>query len=387
MIAYNHKILDDTRSRNASEEALQKNLITRQEHQAICSKYPGEFYSPNLFIRIGLFVLTAVISVMAFGVFALFFSGAAGGFVEMLGIFFSLIAYFVLERMAGVQKHFKSGVDDALIWVSAVSMLASIIILFDPLAPLAMSLLVCAFALYFAIRFVNAAMAAISFISLLAFAFYLALYLGTTGKIIAPFLLMALSFGAYLLVKKMENNYRFRYYELCFTTVELLALIGVYVSVNYLVVRELSEALFGLNLGQGDSIPGGWLFWMITIILPLIYLIVSFKRKDTLLLRVSLLLIAATIFTIQFYYHFLPADIVMLLGGAGAVLLAYGVSKYFAKGRNGITSAAPEVPSAGRLNLEALVIAEAFHVSSPNVEKGFEFGGGSGGGGGATGEY
>ena len=61
MIAYNHTTLDNLLLNEEATFALNHNLISKEEADAIEKAHPVDLYTPNLFIRIGLFLLTAVI--------------------------------------------------------------------------------------------------------------------------------------------------------------------------------------------------------------------------------------------------------------------------------------------------------------------------------------
>ena len=73
MIAYNHTSLDNLLINEEAKAALQDDLISKEEATNIGNKYPVNLYSPNLFIRIGLTLLTAIIVLMGFGLFCLLF--------------------------------------------------------------------------------------------------------------------------------------------------------------------------------------------------------------------------------------------------------------------------------------------------------------------------
>ena len=90
-----------------------------------------------------------------------------------------------------------------------------------------------------------------------------------------------------------------------------LSLITTYAAVNYFAVRELSNLLFDLHLPEGASIPGGWFFWLTTILIPPLYIFRALKTKDSLMLRTGLFLLTATIFTIRYYYSVAPVEVVM----------------------------------------------------------------------------
>jgi hypothetical protein len=166
---------------------------------------------------------------------------------------------------------------------------------------------------------------------------------------------------------------------------EVLSLITAYVSVNYFIVRQLSIAMF--NLPQNTVIAGGWFFWVCTFALPVVYILRGLQIKDHLILRVGLLLVAATVFTYRYYYSIAPVEFVMTAGGIAMILLAYAAIRYLQTPRNGISDKSfDEISNDDGMQVESLVVAETFK-EMPAPDQGFQFGGGSTGGGGATGQF
>jgi hypothetical protein len=229
-------------------------------------------------------------------------------------------------------------------------------------------------------------MGGLAFLALLGMVFYSVLPLGSMAKTVMPFLLMAISFFIYRLVKRNKNNNRLRHYKKCCTVVELLALITLYAAGNYFVVREVSNTMFNLHLKEGEPLPGGWIFWILTILLPSIYILRGIQKRNVILLRAGLILVAAVGFTIRYYYHVAPLEIVMSIGGVIMIVIAYFITKYLTPPKHGFTHAEPNDPQlAGLLQLESLVVTQTFHQTKvPEADKHFDFGGGSSGGAGAT---
>jgi len=130
----------------------------------------------------------------------------------------------------------------------------------------------------------------------------------------------------------------------------------------------------------------GWFFWTFTIITPPAYLFWGILKKNILFIRTGIGLIAATIFTIRYYYTFFPAEIEMLVIGMLVIGISYILIKYLRTPQHGFSFEKDTYNKNDLRNAEALIIAQAF--GKKEVEsRGFEFGGGSSGGGGATGDY
>jgi Ca2+/Na+ antiporter len=169
----------------------------------------------------------------------------------------------------------------------------------------------------------------------------------------------------------------------------VVALVCLYAAGNYFVVREASVAMFNLNLAEGQSIPFGWLFWIFTVAIPIACIVRGLQNKDAVLLRVGLLLVAAIVFTVRYYYHMVPAETAMVIGGMIFIVLAYALIKYLHEPKYGFTYKEQQDKFfMDKLQVESLVIAQTFAgPAAPSADSGTQFGGGSGSGGGAGAEF
>ncbi|WP_449435710.1 hypothetical protein [Pedobacter steynii] len=61
MIIYNNIWLANLLIREEAQKARKAEAISIDEQKKIADKYPVGFYTPNIFIRIGLFILTCII--------------------------------------------------------------------------------------------------------------------------------------------------------------------------------------------------------------------------------------------------------------------------------------------------------------------------------------
>ncbi|MGB5005800.1 MAG: hypothetical protein WBO39_02605 [Ferruginibacter sp.] len=385
MIAYNRIWLDNLAAREAIKDAFYANTVSAAEKEAAETIFPVEFYSPNIFIRIGLFILTVVIACFSLGLFSLIFLDSIERSIGGLTIFFGLLSYGALEFFIHTKHHYRSGVDDALLWITGICIIAGINLLSD-ISSSGNALIVFVLATYFFLRFTDMLMSAIAGLALLAVVFFYYSPLGSTAKATTPFLLMGIAAFMYFFIKKTVQQNSNRHYRHCGTVLEITMLICFYAAANYYVVREMSNSMFNLGLKENESIPFGWLFWIFTILIPLAYILGGVQKKDAVLLRVGLIAVAAIVFTVRYYHTVLPVEIVMLLGGIILITVSYALTKWLVQPKNGFTSA--EISKRyiiDKMNIEALVIAETFGSNLPANDP--KFGGGSFGGGGASGEY
>jgi len=385
MIAYNKEWLDHLTLRESLQDAFDDGCITKEEQAAVNEKYPVGFYTPNIFIRIGLYLLTLIIMLFSFGLLVLMFLSSIENSVSGLLIFFSIMGYAALEYMVNVKKHYNSGVDDGLLWGSAFSFVAGTVLSHN-LPMLADCIIVCMVAMYFTLRFADRLMAVIAFLSVLGIFFYTCVEFGNIAKAVAPFVIMLISAVIYFIVKKNEAKNYVVHYGHCLQMILIASLISFYAAGNYFVVRELSNSMFHLNLLPGQTIPYGWLFWAFTFIIPVVYIARGVQKKDSMLIRVGMLLLAAIVFTVRYYHAILPVESVMTISGVILIVLGYWLMKYLHEPKYGFTyMEVSKKNGQDKLNIESLVIAQTF--SGETDQGGTKFGGGSFGGGGASGDY
>ena len=387
MIAYNTEWLDNNKVQEQLEETLNNNCITGEEMNAAATQYKTGFYTPNIFIRIGLHILTAVIIAFSCGLFGLvFLSSSSEATFSILLIFFGIVCYAMLEVMVRTKNHYCSGVDDALLLYAAVFIISGMNV-FGNMPAFGNAFLIMIFALYGFIRFTDRLMAFITVVALLAFVFFILAEIGGIAKAIAPFVLMLVSAAVYFISNLLTSKHECRYHHSCLTVCKVTALVSFYFSGNYFVVREASNVFFDLQLKPTDSIPFAWLFWLFTISVPLVYIAWGIIKKDIVLIRTGLLLSIFIVLTVRFYYAVLPAETAMILAGVILIVIAYALGKLLKPSRAGFTAlqTAAHTDKTIIQNLEAIVIAETLSSGQPQQQN--RFGGGNFGGGGAGGDF
>jgi hypothetical protein len=388
MIAYNRQWLDNAALQQEAAHAYNEQCISAEEKARIDAAYPTGFYTPNPFIRIGLFLLVSATVLILLAWCFLILDSQMKEAWRALVFFYGAAVYVALELFTRKNKHYRSGVDDGLLWTSAILLLCAINIDLD--IPLWMR---CAtvflFAVYATLRFADMIMSACAILALLGMLFYLYLETGSLARATAPFIMMAASLLIYQLARRWSNNEKWRHYTHCFTTAQITSLITLYLSGNYFVVREVSNEMFGLHLLPGQSIPAGWLFWTTTIIIPIVYMLLGIQKKNLLLLRIGLLLSAASAYTIRHYYSLLSIEAIMTLTGLLLIVLAYALVRYLHTPKYGFTyHPVNHAHLFERLQAESLIITETFATpQTPSRSSDFKFGGGTGGGGGADGSW
>ena len=391
MIAYSRHYLDNLDIQEQAAEAFAKKTITGEEHTRIQEDYPCKLYMPNPFVRIGLFLLTVLASACCLGLLALMGLVSGDRSAGVLLIVFGIIAYGVLELFIRGRGVYRAGIDDALLWVAAAAVLTGIGINAEPISTAVLSLVVLVLAVLNVLRYADRLMALTAYGALLSFLFFTVAGQGAAARALLPFLVMGVSVALYFLFTRLSAAQRLRHYHSCLTLLRVATLLSFYLAGNYYVIREMNASLSG---GAGVVAPGGpvalgFLWWALTVGTPVFYIVRGIQKKDVLFLWTGLALVAAAIFTIRYYYHVLPAELAMIIGGSLLIAGAYYLIRHLHTPKNGFTSAAPEEPHLLRdLPVEALVQAESFRSAGvPQAGSDTRFGGGTTGGGGAGGQY
>lgn len=385
MQAYNYSDLYNNYVEAQASDALQTGCIQKESFVKIKEAYPVMLYTPNYFIRIALGLLTIVAVVFSGLLLWLISSASEESSIITLLVILAVFCYAVLEVSVQKKKYYNAGVDNILMAMILVFVISSFLVTGN-ISWIIMSGITMLITLYLCIRFADSFMGVVSYFSSFIFVFLIYVKFGNIARATAPLLMMIVSAVAYLLINKLSSKTIL--YKFCCEAVILITLITFYASGNYFVVKELSNEMFSLNLALHDPIPLAWLFWSFTFLIPPAYLFYGIKHKNFLFIRTGLVLIAATIFTIKYYYTVLPVEIEMLIGGIVLIGVSYLLIKYLAMQRHGYTSANLFPHKKEMLNLEALIIAETFNEQPAAAPQNTGlYGGGSGGGGGATGEF
>lgn len=394
MIIYNKEWLNNLYIVDLLKADYTANRITKEEFIKIKSTSPVGFYMPGLMVRIGLFVLTLIIAIVATSLLVLmvFVSIHISG-SPTWPIFLGIIYYALLEFLTKNKHYFHSGVDNALLYSSAALLGGGFIwIVFDSHFTTGDNLLgaitIAILCIYLTLRFADIVTTAVACGAIFACVYFFWAMMGKFGLATMPFVMMITAACTYFGFNGLGKNAKNFYYTDCIQIIKLISLLTLYAAGNYFVVNRLNNMLNGLA-DSHTLIPLGFIFWIWTIALPAVYMLFGLKRKDTMLLRTGMVLVAAAIATFRTYYHLLPIEIMLTL--AGIIILAgtYTIISYLKTPRHGFTYAEPEEANgAGSLNLEGLAIGQATSHLPPAAQgHATRFGGGSGGGGGSSGDF
>jgi len=384
--AYNHTGLLNLHIVKEANRWTKSELITAAQRQAIRAEYPVSFYHPNIFIRILLFIATFIALSGVTGMLVLIFGDAINNetAIYTLMLFYGLVSFAILDLMfIATQNHYKSGVTEALLYHAAGFTIGGAMGLtdFEVSTMAIIVLVVCGFA---AFRYLDLIATVCAFCALAFFIFYRLYEAGGVVQQITPLVLIAVFTGVYFIVRKVSRNPETEVWEDVLLIVESLSLVLIYVAGNYFVVRELSMELMNLYLEPGDDIPFAWLFYGLTVLIPVGYLYFGLKKKDFALIRVSLIAIAFSVFTFKYYFSLGHPEITLTLAGAVLLTVSLLLFRYLRTPRHGYTRENLLDEKWANANLEGFIVSQSLggnQVTTSDVETG---GGGVSRGGGST---
>lgn len=371
-------------------------LISDQQYADILKQYSSKFYTPNVFVKIGLFIFISFIVLATLGIYSLLFSSMFSTNGIGLAIFscllFSAVCFAVLETLIKSNNIYNAGSDEALLYIGLTFLAVGIYLTIDEISsdsPLAFFFTSLPFIAFAVIRYADRITTLSLSFCVYAILFLVILKLGDVAKLIMPFALMLFSAVLYFQIKKFKLKNELFYWHSCMEVVEFLSLIVFYMACNYYVIRESSVAFFSMDLQLGEDIPLAFVFYILTALVPLGYIYVGLKQKDKTLLWSGLILLAASALTFKYYFSLGHPEIALTASGIVLIVVAYFSIKYFKTPKHGITFEEQiDEDSFLKTNAEALIIVESLtQKTTPLSQDGVEFGGGQSGGAGSGGSY
>lgn len=395
MIIYNNEWLKNRKIHDQTMLASNNGEIDAEELKNIQARYPVGFYTPNVFIRIGIFLLTLVILGFSFGLISMISYDLKIADSPYYFLFLAILTYIALEFIVTAKHHYQSGADDALMWTFAGLLLAAYIFMMDiiflssrfhheEIFLFGFSFLLAG---YLTLRFADVLMAVTCILAFAAFFCFAWMEIGLYPLQTLPFLMITLSGALLYCSYLLERKKLYLLYNNCVTGVKMLSLLLLYASGNYFVVRELGADFSAEALKEGQGIPLGWFFWCWTFISPVLYIIYGLKKKDVILLRTGLVLVAIAAFTLKNYYHLMQTEHLLVLIGTGLIGLAWIAMRYLKDNKYGFTAAEIEDDNLlDKIQVESLIVGETFSGSEPDFQS-QRMGGGTFGGGGASSDF
>jgi uncharacterized membrane protein YgcG len=390
MIIYDKVGLVNLYVQDQAKKAHDAGLITEPEEKNIEESYPTGFYTPNRVVRIGFFLLTLIGCIFTGLLLSLIFERTHMIDHPVWPFLLGLGTYGATEFFVKENHLFRSGIDDALLWLTAALLTGSFVWAVSDSSNqyLFTSGFILLLSSFFTLRFADRIMSVIATISFLALVFFCWSKAGVIGETTMPFVIMIFSYLIFSGATRAAKNSAYLNYQDCLSFVQLTSLLTLYAAGNYFVVQRLSNQLHHLPQENNTPLPFGWLFWAWTMLLPLLYIGLGIRNKSLLLLRLGSLLLVIAAYTFRNYYHLLPTEYALVISGTVLLLMAAWVIRCLRTPKHGFTYAQRNSRHwANNVNLESLIVAGATHTPSGPAPSTVRFGGGSFGGGGSSSDF
>ena len=381
MQAYNKSELENYFLTEEAKKLYQKKFLSKEQLQNINAQLVQLKSNPNIFFRIGFFFLGSFLISTIISAFGLILFPLISEDFEFIFFFYAIVAYVGLEVLVNM-KFFRHGLDDAFVLTSQISFSIGIGILTEAVLPVLIAMLV--LGLFFAIRFINSISAVIAFIGLVGIFFNLIVEHDVMPKFYLSFVGLILAILVYFFIVHLSKKQNFYPYFKTLDTVKVASLLLGYLSMNYLVVRELSQSLMNLEITNKSDVPLAFVFYGLTFLIPLLYFFLGIKWKDKLVLYTGLVTLTFGFYSIRHYYYFFPIEYVMVISGILLFGLAYFIIQQLKNKTEGVTFQ-PDRDSDDSLlfNAQAVLSLANANTPTPTQTNPMEFGGGGFSGGGA----
>lgn len=386
MIAYNKSDLENY-FLNKEVKSLQKMKFISKEKQLQLSKSLETLKtSDNWFIRLGFLLLGFFLYSSIIGSFSFFILSLFNDNYKIIVFLYFAIGIAGAEILAK-QNYFNHGLDDAFIiglqfsLCSAVG-LASESVLFGFITMIGIGI-------FCGIRYLHPVSILFACFGVVLSVFNAVVEYHVFDALFLPFFGLLLAVVLFLIARKFDKSEAYIFYHSAIQYVKVFSYLLAYFSLNYYVVRSLSQELLQIVVTPKKDIPFAYVFYVFTFLIPVLYCYFSLKNKDRILFYISILTFGFSIFTIRYYYAVLPVEIALTLGGMVLFLLTYFAIKFLKNKEMGITFQEDRNSEKSIfLEAQALVInSQAVHSQAQIPQSDMKFGGGEFSGGGANGNF
>ena len=386
MIAYNKTWLRNLTILKLAKQWQHSSLIEKEQLTSISSQYESKFYHPNFIIRILLFVAAVIVLGAITGLLTLGVMDAGEEALSMLSIFYGAISLLVLDQVfIKKNNHYKSGITEALLYHSILFMMIGTIEFIED-RPEPYAIIACVLFGFTAYRYLDLISTAVSILSFALLIFLMMFRAGGIVQQIIPIVIIIVFSPLYFVFRNLGKQREAEFWKDCLIVAEGVCLLLVYAAGNYLVVRELSIEMLNLELAEGQDIPLAWLFYGLTVIIPVLYLYFGIRLKDLVLLRVSLIVIAFSAFTFKYYYSTGHHEITFTVSGIILLITSISLLRWLKTPRYGYTRENILSEKWANSNAQAFIVSQTLGVGGKLTEQ-TRFGGGESGGGGTSSNF
>ena len=389
IIAFNLAELEKREIVSAASDLYKSKILDEEQLNKIRSEYASKLYTPSLFMKILLFIISLIgMSTIIVPIGLIFTSIGEMGFRFSLFVLGIILIIFTEKIFIKQGHHYKSGVTEAGIY-TGLSFIAFSILGFEGDLKLGYAIVGFLFAGFVAVRYLDLPGLILTLFFLGWILFQIITGIGGIVEALMPFIFMT-TFGLiYWFSKKLQKKLPNVIFDSQFVILKSCALILFYCAGNYFVVRELSIKLMGLTLAEHDDIPFAFLFYLFTALIPVGYIYFGVKKRSILLIRVGLLTLALGVTTFKYYFSLGHPMLTITVSGGVLIAIALLLLNYLKVIRNGFTREQLLHDKWSSKDLTAIIASQTLggHAINAEIKNDDLFKGGSFGGAGAGAEW
>ncbi len=384
LISYNIEELEKKQILSEAKALYKSKIITEVQYSKIGEEIKSELYSPTIFIKILLFILSYIGMTTVIVPIGLLFSAVGETGYRILAVILGMSLILFTETVLIVGKnHYKSGITEAGIYSGTLFIMVGVLS-FGANIEIGYLIMGFIFSSIITVRYLDLLALVVSMTCFSNLLYKIIHAIGGLTEAFMPFIfffIFLLVFIACVAVEKKLTSFVFNNHLIIAKTLSLLV---IYASVNYFVVRELSVNLMGLTLAKGQDIPFSFVFYILTALLPLLYIYYGVVKRSVLFLRVGLLIFTLSVITFKYYFSLGMPVITFTVSGIILIAVSLWLMNYLKVMRKGFTRENLINDKWMSQDLSAIIISQTLGGNKLMENKNESFGGGRSGGGGAS---
>lgn len=384
MIVYDKNKLRETFFLSDVRYLKDSGFVTKEHWQLASDKTSGLYTHRNWFFRMLFGILGLLLYLAVIGAVSLVFLSIIDRDFKIVLVFYALVVVAVTEVIARLGC-FRYGLDDIGVLFNHAAVGGVVYAYTENTNAVYLVLIV--LSVLTLLRYVHSLSVVVFIGALLWLLSDFALNSGTISGFTLPFLLAALA-GILLFSRRFLSRWNIHgFYTDAISTYRSSALILLYLSLNYALVRFAAAALMQVVVLPGEDLPFGWIFRLLTFIIPMVYIAIGIWKKDRPILWIGMASFAVSVYSVRLFYYILPGEWEFLIGGLLLFALSFYAYRKLRGREKGLTYEPDRFERTPAFQVAEMVIANAnTHVSAPESSP-MEFGGGDFSGGGSSSGY
>ena len=338
MIEYPKHELSILEIRSAVMDASSQELISQEESRNILMKYPSRFYSPNIYIRFGLGLLTLLSISSISSLFGLLLDFKNAEFILLLTALgcLAMLEYFIQSK-----HHYRSGIDDTLLHTAIACLLIFTGIESESNGKPNNILLSLAGIILYTIasmRYLDR-LALIGALASLAFLCFSLWENSAPNMALLPCWTITLVLSAIaIFAHRFKDRPVANYHRHLLILLENLAALGAYASLHILTIdavlaeKTATTVTTATNTTTISLTTVATLFyWSWTFLIPVLMLSYSLRQRQSLSIRLWLLAILSALYAQHHFYPVFEPELAAVFYGLLLLLAGWWVIRYLKK--------------------------------------------------------